>query len=323
MLTSGLLSNTSYPDKEADSDATIAHIYIPTALPVVNSFASRQIRLSFPLSRHFDVLPNLTLPGSKMMPTATTTNDRAQAGREDQNNFRKANNHLLFPDPPLTCRPKLFCCPVAESNPAHLPRSFVNPGRHLMNLQLRSFLECADEPKLSLPKCDVSHIVEVTARVLQNPSAVRSNNQVEQEQWNVQAIVGNGDPFAIKTPPLEEEEEEGECTVMRDEAMQEDIPYSTYQAMSSRHFITQSSNNIWQIPPHSRQYRDSHPESHHTRNRMERYMEIPPFKTMPYTSDGSASTNSGTVTSRPWIPSCSMLMWCTRHNMFYEVHVLS
>ncbi|KEF54858.1 uncharacterized protein A1O9_09301 [Exophiala aquamarina CBS 119918] len=190
-----------------------------------------------------------------------------------------------------------------------------------MNLQLRSFLECADDPKLEIPKCDVSHIVEVTTRVLHNPSAGQSDSQLPQEQWNVRASMGYKEPFAINTPPLEEEE--GVCIAMHDQDMQEDIPYSTYQAMSTRHFTTQSSNKAWQIPPHSRQYRDSHPEPYHTRSRTERYMEIPPFKSMPYTSDGSSSMTSGAMSARPWIPSCSMLMWCTRHNMFYEVHVLS
>lgn len=257
--------------------------------------------------------------------TSSTATKRALASLEDQENLHNGNHRLSFPEPPFTCRPKLFCCPVAESNPSHLPRSFVNPGRHLMNHQLRSFLECADDPNLSISKCDVSHIVEVTTRVLHNPPAGQSDSQVPQEQWNVRASVGYEEHHAIKTPPLEEEEEgeEGECIVMRDQDMQEDIPYSTYQAMSTRHFITQSSNNAWQIPPHSRQYRDSHPEPYHNRTRNERYMEIPPFKSMPYTSDGSSSNNSGAMSARQWIPSCSMLMWCTRHNMFYEIHVLS
>lgn len=250
----------------------------------------------------------------------STNNNRALTGRDDHEIPRHANHRFFFADPPFACRPKLFCCPVAESNPSHLPRSFVNPGRHLMNIQLRSFLECADNPDHSISKCDVSHIVEVTTRVLQNCSTSRSDDQVNQEQWNVRSSVGYEEHVAIKTPPLEDDERNG---MVLDQDIQEDIPYSTYQSMSTRHFITQNGSNAWQIPPHSRHYRDSHPEPYQSRSRNERYMEIPPFKTMPYTSDSASANNPGAMSARSWIPSCSLLMWCTRHNMFYEVHVLS
>lgn len=249
-----------------------------------------------------------------------STNSRGLTGKDDHNHFLNENQRATFADPPFTCRPNLFCCPVAESNPSHLPRSFVNPGRHLMNLQLRSFLECADHPDHTIPKCDVSHIVEVTTRLLQNWSTRSNDDQGSQEQWNVRPDVGRKEDVAFKTPPLEEDEKNG---MALDQDMQDDIPYSTYQSMSTRQFIPQNSSNTWQVPPHSRQYRDHHPDHSQSRNRMERYVEIPPFKATPYTSDGSSANGSGATSARPWIPSCSLLMWCTRHNMFYEIHVLS
>ncbi|KAK5050023.1 hypothetical protein LTR84_004143 [Exophiala bonariae] len=243
------------------------------------------------------------------------------SSKDDHDHFRHDNPRPTFADPPFSCRASLFCCPVAESNPSHLPRTFVNPGRHLMNLQLRSFLECADHPDHTIPKCDVSHIVEVTTRLLQNGLTHLNDGQGNQEQWNVRAAVGCKEHVAFKTPPLEEDESNG---MVLDQDMQEDIPYSTYQSMSTRQFVTQNGSNTWQVPPHSRQYRDNHPDHSQGRSRVEKYMEIPPFKTIPYTSDGSSGNGaSGLMSARPWIPSCSLLMWCTRHNMFYEIHVLS
>lgn len=248
------------------------------------------------------------------------SSSKAPSSRDDYEHLRSDDPRAPFADPPFTCRPQLFCCPVAESNPSHLPRSFVNPGRHLMNLQLRSFLECADLADCSIPKCDVSHIIEVTTRVIQNCPPHGTDDQGEQEQWNVQAEQHGKEDVAFTTPPLEEDERNG---MMLDRDMQEELPYSTYQSMSTRHFITQNGSNSWQVPPHSRQYRDAHPDHYQRRSRHERYMEIPPFRTMPYTSDGSSAHGSGPMSARPWIPSCSLLMWCTRHNNFYEVHVLS
>lgn len=225
------------------------------------------------------------------------------------------NSWETFAIPPLSCRPKLFCCSVAESNPAHLPRTFVNPGRHLMNLQLRAFLECADDAEYTFSKCEVSHIVEVTTRALHNPFML--SRRVAQEQWNVPPGMPSGFSLSTNTPPLEDDG--NGMVVDNEEAERGEVPYSTYQSMSTRYFITQSSNNAWQIPPHSRQYRETHGDSAPGRSAHEKYMEIPPFKTLPYTSE----SGSGGAGARTWVPSCSMLMWCSRHNTFYEVHVLS
>ncbi|EXJ88628.1 hypothetical protein A1O1_05558 [Capronia coronata CBS 617.96] len=221
-----------------------------------------------------------------------------------------------FAAPPFSCRSKLFCCSVAESNPAHLPRSFVNPGRHLMNLQLRTFLECADNAEHTFSKCEVSHIVEVTARALHNP-AIPTRLAV-QEQWNIPSAIASGFTVDTNTPPLEEDEQDG-MMVDHGEPESSELPFSTYQSMSTRYFVTQNSSNAWQAPPHSRQYRETHAEATQGRPGNEKYMEIPPFKTLPYTSE----SNSAGAGARTWIPSCSMLMWCNQHNTFYEVHVLS
>ncbi|KIW97636.1 uncharacterized protein Z519_01220 [Cladophialophora bantiana CBS 173.52] len=238
-------------------------------------------------------------------------NDSAYKNHSNGNCSRTA-----FAIPPLSSRPPLFCCPVAESNPAHLPRSFVNPGRHLMNLQLRSFLECADDADYSFPKCEVSHIVEVTTRALHNDT-LPSHGRPAEQQWNVPGELNNTSLKSC-TPPLEESEE-SKMALDEEELGSAEIPYSTYASMSTRYFITQNSYKAWQIPPHSRSYRETHPEPNPSRASIERYMEIPPFKTMPYTSEGI----SGGAGARPWMPSCSILMWCTKHNKFYEVHVLS
>ncbi|KIX01440.1 uncharacterized protein Z518_09166 [Rhinocladiella mackenziei CBS 650.93] len=238
---------------------------------------------------------------------------------------RMVKSRNTFAAPPLACRPKLFCCPVAERNPAHLPRCFVNPGRHLMNNQLRSFLECADDAEYTFPKCEVSHIVEVTTRVLHNDMFSPSHGRLKQQQWNIPTSILPGDPMTTTTPPLDHDDDEGNGMALDEEVSQcSMILYSTYQSMSTRYFITQNSNNVWQAPPHSRHYRETHPEPNQIKTGIERYMEIPPFKTMPYTSEStSGSSNGGIGGARPWIPSCSILLWCTKHNNFYEVHVLS
>jgi len=245
--------------------------------------------------------------------------------RDSPKNHRNGHGYPRpeFAAPPFQCRPKLFCCPVAESNPAHLPRSFVNPGRHLMNLQLRSFLECADDAEHTLSKCEVSHIVEVTTRALHNEMSAPAYHGRTQEQWNVSTSMPCAYPLARNTPPREEDEDR-KMTLDEMEMPRAEIPMSTYQSRSTRYFITQNSHNVWQIPPHSRQYRETHHDSHQGRTGSEKYMEIPPFKTTPYTSEcTSGAAASGAATARPWTPSCSVLMWCTRHSNFYEVHVLS
>ncbi|OAP63223.1 hypothetical protein AYL99_02450 [Fonsecaea erecta] len=225
-------------------------------------------------------------------------------------------SRVTFALPPLISRPPLFCCPVAESNSAHLPRSFVNPGRHLMNLQLRTFLECADDAEYAFAKCDVSHIIEVTTRALHN-NPLPTRGRPTGQQWNVRS----GPPITSLTSytaPLEDTDE-SRMAIDVEELSGAEIPYSTYQSMSTRYFISQNSDKTWQIPPHSRSYRETHPEPNTNKAGVERYMEIPPFKTMPYTSEGI----SGGAGARPWMPACSVLMWCTKHNKFYEVHVLS
>ncbi|EXJ78052.1 hypothetical protein A1O3_09213 [Capronia epimyces CBS 606.96] len=245
---------------------------------------------------------------------------RLASGRDVHKSQRNGNSWESFAAPPLARRPKLFCCSVAESNPDHLPRSFVNPGRHLMNLQLRTFLECADNAEYTFSKCEVSHIVEVTTRALHNPSVLSSHDPF-QEQWNVPSGMPFGLSMSTNTPPLEEDEDSG--MIVDEEAANSEIPYSTYQSLLTRHFVTQNSNNAWQIPPHSRQYRETHGELAQGRAGSERYIEIAPFKTLPYTSESSSGGSSGGAGARTWVPSCSMLMWCTQHNTFYEVHVLS
>src|ERR1700743_1455883 len=106
-------------------------------------------------------------------------------GKGSCHNHRPHNgSHTAFASPPLAVRPPLFCCPVAENNPAHLPRSFVNPGRHVMNKQLRSFLDCADDAELTLPRCEVSHMIEVTTRFLHTPP---SHGPPTEQQWNLSA----------------------------------------------------------------------------------------------------------------------------------------
>ena len=221
-----------------------------------------------------------------------------------------------FKQPPFSDRPRLFCCPVAESNVGHLPRSFINPGRHLMNLQLRSFLECADDPAYTIPRCDVSHIIEVTTRSIHNSSGSEAESAGRQEQWNVSHDCQTSHSHNWLTPPSEPGDK-------MDRGFEEDIPYSTYHSMSTRCFVTQNSSNSWQAPPHSRQYRDAHTETSQGRVGTERYIEIPPFRTMPYTSDGSSGHSTGGSSARPWMPSCTIVMWCTQHQNYYEVHVMS
>lgn len=247
----------------------------------------------------------------------TPVGNKWQSVRPDCDYRHISNSQPVFEAPPLTRRPRLFCCPVAESNPEHLPRSFVNPGRHLMNLQLRSFLECADDSTHTIPRCDVSHIVEVTTRVLNNDLASIFASNGEIEQWNAS---NTRQAYPLTTPLLNTDDK---SCMMMDRDAHDDIPYSTYQCMSTRYFITQNSNNAWQAPPHSRQYRESHGDPCHGRAGRERYMEIPPFKTMPYTSDGSSANGGGGTSARAWIPSCSVSMWCPQHHNYYEVHVLS
>jgi len=236
-------------------------------------------------------------------------------------NYRiNGRSYTNFAPPPLASRPLLFCCPVAESDPNHLPRSFVNPGRHLMNTQLRSFLECADDDRYTFAKCDVSHMIEVTTRALHNNTDASQIGVLEQ-QWNIPLRTHNHS-FNAYTPPLEETDQY-EMAIDGGNYSRPAIPYSTYQSMSSRCFITQNSNDAWQIPPHSRAFREIHPEPRQGKTGRERYMEIPPFRTMPYTSESIPGGNAGAAGARPWMPSCSIVMWCTIHNNFYEVHVLS
>ena len=211
-------------------------------------------------------------------------------------------SHTAFAPPPFTSRPALFCCPAAESDPAHLPRSFVNPGRHLMNTQLRSFLECADDAQYTIAKCDVSHMIEVTTRALHN-SPPLSQGPTTAQQWNVPAKLHNNNLSAY-TPPLEETDHR-KMAVHEEDFVNAELPYSTYQSMSTRYFITQNSNDAWQTPPHSRAFRETHPESRPGRVGRERYMEIPPFKTLPFTSESMPGGNSGAAGARPWMPSCS------------------
>ncbi len=239
--------------------------------------------------------------------------------REYFSNPRSGPPRLDFAAPPFQCRPKLFCCPVAESNPAHLPRSFVNPGRHLMNLQLRAFLECADDADHTLYKCEVSHIVEVTTRAIHNDLSSSTYDGRTQEQWNVPSRMPRTHSLTSYTPPRDEEE--SKMNLDPEEMQRAEITMSTYQSRSTRYFITQNSHNFWRTPPHSRQYRETHQDINQGRTGTERYIEIPPFNTTPYTSECTSGAASGAA--RPWTPSCSVLMWCNRHCNFYEVHVLS
>ncbi|KAI1622691.1 hypothetical protein EDD37DRAFT_485046 [Exophiala viscosa] len=250
---------------------------------------------------------------------APTSRNRQPANRGDYRYGLNEQPIVDFANPPLNHRPKLFCCPVAESNASHLPRSFVNPGRHLMNQQLRSFLECADDSQYTFSKCEVSHIVEVTTRAIHNNPAAASHSMHIQQQWNQSSSPLRPYPVDTITPPFDSSYENE--MVLDDE---HELTYSTYQSMSTRYFIAQNSSNAWQIPPHSRQYRDNRPDPNQGRGGVDKYMEIPPFKSMPYTSESSGGGSSGGGNAaRPWIPSCSMLMWCNQHNNFYEVHVLS
>ncbi|ETI25761.1 hypothetical protein G647_02535 [Cladophialophora carrionii CBS 160.54] len=227
-----------------------------------------------------------------------------------------AHSQTVFAAPPLPARPVLFCCPVAENNPAHLPRSFVNPGRHVMNKQLRSFLDCADDAELTLPKCEVSHMIEVTTRALHTPPVI--GRPIEQ-QWNLPAK-HDDKPLNNYTPPLEGD---SNMSVDGDDCSETEIPRSTWQSMSTRYFITQPSNDEWQLPPNSKAYREHHPEPRPTRAVQERYMEIPPFHNWPFTSESIPGGNSGPAGARPWMPACSIVMWCPKHNNFYEVHAMS
>lgn len=246
---------------------------------------------------------------------------------DDQYHVNYSTNNLNHPQPtfahpPLMTRPLLFCCPVAESNPEHLPRSFVNPGRHLMNTQLRTFLECADDPTRTFDRCEVSHMVEVTTRLINNPTPRPLGRGEQLQQWNVPGTSSQ----SAYTPPLDEADQSG-MAIDKDGAGGTEIPFSSYHSMSTRAFITHPANPTWQQPPHSRTYREQHADHDHGRMRQpkngrEKYMEIPPFKSTPYTSEGTQGS-SVTMHTRSWMPSCSIVMWCTVHNNFYEVHVLS
>jgi hypothetical protein len=254
-----------------------------------------------------------------------TFNIKGAADR-DKHGYRGSGPPPNFRLPPFARRPKLFCCAVAESNPAHLPRSFVNPGRHLMNSQLQSFLECADDENYTLAKCEVSHLVEVTTRALENQVINPAAGRQREEQWNRSGhrppVQGND----RRTPPGEGGKDFN-MLLDEDETSYQGVPYSTYRSTATRSFVTQNSTQAWQNPPHSRSYRDPHPDPSSQGNKagVEQYMEIPPFKTMPYTSDSHAggSGGGGGVGARQWIPSCSVLMWCVSHSNFYEVHVFS
>lgn len=193
-----------------------------------------------------------------------------------------------------------------------------------MNLQLRSFLECADNDEHTFSKCEVSHIVEVTTRAIHHDILTAPRRTEAQLQWNMPSGVARSRPPVGHTPPREEGEG-AKMTVGEDEFWDGDNHHSTYQSMSTRYFITHNSSNAWQTPPHSRQYRDTHSDANQGKSSVEKYMEIPPFRTMPYTSESAAASSSGGTGggSRPWNPSCSILIWCNEHNNFYEVHVLS
>ena len=242
-------------------------------------------------------------------------------GRNSYNTHPSSSRaHDTFAPPPLAARPALFCCPVAENNPAHLPRSFVNPGRHQMNLQLQSFLNCADDANLMLERCEVSHMIEVTTRVLQT-IPVASQHRPVVEQWNIPT--GLNDAADTLTPPVEID-----CDMSGDGDISTgtELPRTTYQSMSTRYFITQPSSSAWQMPPDSKAFRERHPQPRVFRNetdRQERYIEVPPFNTWPYTSEVVSAGHSGPPGARPWTPSCSIVMWCNKHDNFYELHTIS
>lgn len=194
-----------------------------------------------------------------------------------------------------------------------------------MNSQLREFFECADDAEHVFSKSEVSHMVEVTTRAIQNPLPSVSHL----EQWNIQQDMNLGHSVNTATPPLEQDVEEHQMMLDEHDDCEEsngpEIPYSTYQSLNTRYFIPINSSNAWQAPPHSRQYREAHADLNQGRGGIEKYMEIPPFKTMPFTMEWSSggSSGSGGVAARTWVPACSLLMWCNTHNNFYEVHVLS
>jgi hypothetical protein len=212
--------------------------------------------------------------------------------------------------------PVLFCCSVAETDPSHLPRSFVSPGRHLRNTQLKGFLECADDLSVHLFKCDVSHMVEVTTRLIYQNVMPYGERRPPATQWKVPATTpGTNSP----TPPSEDPTTQHGAT---DEHPIKQA-YTTYQSMSTRCFVIQSNNKTWQAPPHSRAFRESHGDSTRTKFERKKYMEITPFRTMPYASDNAVNGNVGVAGARAWVPSCSMILWCSRYNNLYEVHVFS
>ena len=223
--------------------------------------------------------------------------------------------------PPLAVRPALFCCPVSEKHPDHLPRSFVNPGRHLMNTQLRLFLSCADDAQISLPKCDISHMIEVTTSNLLAP--MTSPSKVVQ-QWNSHAKLDEKEMSRDNiSSQVDADMSLDDC---EGEMRGPDIQRTTWHSLSTRYFIPQSSGDEWLQPPNSKSFREKHPEAktdRPERERYERYMEIPPFHTRPYTSESVPGGHSGSASARPWMPSCSIVMWCNKHNQYYEVHTLS
>jgi hypothetical protein len=185
-----------------------------------------------------------------------------------------------------------------------------------MNTQLKGFLECADDPSVHLSKCEVSHMVEVTTRLIQQHFIPYCDQRPPASRWNVPVNTsGTNSP----TPPSESTHIQHEATG----GHPTEQSYSTYQSMSTRYFVTQSSSEAWEAPPHSRAFRESHGDSKRTKLEREKYMEIPPFKTMPCTSDNAVNGNAGIVGARAWVPSCSIILWCNRHNKFYEVHILS
>ena len=127
-------------------------------------------------------------------------------------------------------------------------------------------------------------------------------------------------PLSNYTPPLEVD---GDMSVDDDEFAAAELPRSTWQSMSTRYFITQPNSDDWQIPPNSKAYREHHPDLKPSKASCERYMEIPPFHNWPFTSENTPGGNSGPAGARPWMPACSIVMWCNTHNNFYEVHAMS
>jgi hypothetical protein len=159
-------------------------------------------------------------------------------------------------------------------------------------------------------------MVQVTTKILTPPTSQAH------EQWNQPASVhsSGNNPITLQYDEdsrMGSEDNESEASVAP--------PRTTWHSSSTRYFITQTSGNSWQQPPNSKSYRERHPaEARPSRPANDsRYIEVPPFVCPPYTTESVPGGNSGASGARPWHPTCSIVMWCTQHNTFYEVHILS